>query len=433
MAQLQLWASQNPVLAMAGLIVLSAVVFVLARNVIARNLLHVAKRTANKLDDMIVRDLHLYRLAWLAPLILIYIFAYLFPAYQRYIEAISLFLILWVTTVTLISLLNTVNDVYENSKGFSGVSIQGYLDIAKILIVAVAVILSIAIITGESPLVLLTGLGAVTAVLLLVFHDTILSIIASIQIVVNELIKEGDWIEVPSYEADGDVVNISLHAIKVRNADMTYTVIPTYRIIEVPYKNYRGIKESGARRIQRSLLVDMISIKFCDEAMLDKFRKIDLIHNFLGNRIKAIEDYQTAHLEHYDSPLDGPQITNIEVFRAYIVAYLKNRQDIYQEGKPFLVRALSPRSGGLPIEVYAFAKTADWEVFESIQADIFDHLLAAANYFDLRVFQEPTGLDFSNVAHALMAGHTSTVSTPDMLPVTTGDNGSEPEARQFVN
>jgi miniconductance mechanosensitive channel len=427
MAQLQQWAIQNPILALISLILVCVAAFAFARGVIARNLLRVAKRTANKYDDYVVRDLHPYRLAWLAPLLVLYLFSSLFPAYQRYIAGVSLFLILWLVAATLVSLLNTVNDVYESSKGYSGVSIQGYLDIAKILIVAVAVILSIAIVTGQSPLVLLTGLGAITAVLLLVFHDTILSIIASIQIVVHELIREGDWIEVPSYEADGEVTNISLHAIKVRNADMTYTVIPTYRIVEVPYKNYRGVKESGARRIQRSMLIDMISIKFCDEEMLEKLRKIDLIHAALEARIKAIEEYRLAHREHYDSPLDGPQITNIEIFRTYVVAYLKNRADIHKEGKPFLVRALSPRSGGLPIEVYVFTRTTEWEVFEAIQADIFDHLLAAANYFDLRVFQEPTGLDFSNVARALMDSRQSPLAMPGIEMSGITPDGSESE------
>ena len=426
MADLRSWAIQNPALALGAFVILCAVVFFLTRNVIARGLLRLAKQTANKYDDIIVHNLHPYRLAWLAPLLLIYIFADYFPNYQIYIEDTALFLIVWLVAWTVISLLSAVNTIYESNKGYSGVSIQGYLDIAKILILGVAIILSIAVITGQSPLVLLTGLGAITAVLLIIFHDTILAVIASIQIVVNELIKEGDTIEVPSFGADGDVVNISLYAIKVRNADLTYTVIPTYRIVDTPYKNYRGVRESGARRIQRSLLVDMISIKFCDEEMLERLRKIDLIHSFLENKIQAIEAYREAHREHYNSPLDGPQITNIEVFRAYIVAYLRNRSDIHQEGKPFLVRALSPRSGGLPIEVYIFTRTTEWETFESIQAEIFDHLLAAANYFDLRVFQEPTGLDFSNVANALVEARQGVAALPEGTLYSVVGDGFQP-------
>jgi miniconductance mechanosensitive channel len=412
-AEFQTWVDQNNVLALIGLVLLSVLAFVFTRGVIARGLLNLAKATSNKQDDVVVKYLHPYRLAWLAPFAVLYALAGFFPVYENFIRVTSLFVILWLVAFTLISLLNAVNQIYETSKGYSGVSIQGYLDIAKILIVAVAVILSISVVTQQSPLVLLTGLGALTAVLLLVFHDTIMAIIASIQIVVHELIKEGDWIEVPSYEADGEVVNISLHAIKVRNADNTYTVIPTYRITEVAYKNWRGIKESGGRRIQRSLSVDMISIKFCDEEMLERLRKIDLIRDFLNTRIEGIDSYRRADPDKFDSPLDGPQITNIEVFRAYIEAYLKSRPDIHQTGMSFVVRALSPGANGLPIELYIYTKTTEWVEYEQIQADIFDHLVAAANYFDLRIFQQPTGLDFSTVARAIMNGR-GTAALPEV-------------------
>ena len=397
------WSTLNPGLAVSGVIILSVALYFFVRSTIARGLIYVAGRTESKYDDMVVRNLQPFRVTWLAPLLVIYACSFLFPDYQALIQKISMFFVTWLVALTLISLLNAVNEIYESSKNFNGVSIQGYLDIAKILFVLSAVILSVAIITGESPWVLITGLGALTAVLLLIFQNTILSLVASIQIVANDLIKEGDWIEVPSFEADGDVVNISLHTIKIRNFDMTYTVIPTYKIVDVAYRNWRGMKESGGRRIQRSLSVDMVSIKFCDPELLDRLSKIDLVHDFLEEKIEAIESYKKDHIAHYDSPLDGPQITNIEVFRTYITSYLRNRSDIHQKGLPFLVRVLSPNPTGLPIELYIFAKTTQWEVYEAIQAEIFDHLLAAAPNFDLRVFQEPTGLDFSNFAKAVKA------------------------------
>ena len=403
MAEFQLWVDQNPILALSGIIIAGVLLFVIARSVVARGLIYMAGRTTSKMDDIFVKHLKPFRVAWLAPLLVYYSLAYLLPQYQPVIEKASLFFILWVSAVTVNSLLNALNEIYESSKSFTGVSIQSYLDITKILVILVTAILSISLITDELPIVLLTGLGALTAVLLLIFQNTLLSLVASIQIVANDLIKEGDWIEVPSYEADGDVVNISLHTIKIRNFDMTYTVIPTYRIVEVAYKNWRGMKESGGRRIQRSLLVDMVSIKFCSEAMLEKLRRIDLIQDYLEERISSIRAYQQEHADHYDSPLDGPQITNIEVFREYIVRYLKNRPDIHSEGLPFLVRALSPRPNGLPIEVYIFTKTTEWEKYELVQAEIFDHLLAAASNFDLRVFQEPTGLDFATFAGSTTA------------------------------
>ena len=323
------------------------------------------------------------------------------PEYQEAARKIALLLILWLVVITISSLLNAVNEIYESRPGFNGMSVQSYFDIVKILILIVAIILSISLLSGESPLVLMTGLGALTAVLLLVFQGTILSLVASVQIVAQDLIKEGDWIEVPSYEADGDVVNISLHSIKIQNWDKTFTVIPTYKIVDVAYKNWRGMTESGGRRIRRSMLVDMTSIKFCDEGMLKRLAQIDLIQDYLGERIKAIDLYRRADPNEFDSALDGPQITNIEIFRSYIVAYLKNRTDIHLQGMPFLVRTLAPTATGLPVELYIFTKTTGWEEYEAIQAEIFDHLLAAAGHFGLRVFQEPTGLDFSNFARKI--------------------------------
>jgi len=379
----------------------SVSLFVVTRYGIARWLTSLAKHTSSQYDDILVRNLRPNRMAWLAPLIVIYTNAYLFPAYEALIEKISLFLILWLSVLTLTSTLNAVNEIYEARKNYNGVSIQSYLDITKILLVLVGLILSVTLLTGESPVVLLTGLGAITAVLLLIFQSTILSLVASIQIVANDLIKEGDWIEVPSYEADGDVVNINLHTIKIRNFDMTYSIIPNYNIVDVSYKNWRGMKESGGRRIKRSLSVDMISIKFCDAEMLARLRKVDLVAPWLNQKIESLEAYQREHSDHFDSPLDGPQITNIEIFRTYITEYLKSRPDIISDGMPFLVRVLEPNPTGLPIELYVFTRVTQWEGYEAIHAEIFEHLLGAAQVFDLRVFQEPTGLDFSTFAKAV--------------------------------
>lgn len=395
---IQLWVQQNPAIAVAAALVAAILLFLFARDVIARSLIHLAGRTATQIDDILVRHLRPFRIAWLAPLVAAYAFAYLLPAYEDPIRTLALFFILWVSVLTVHSLLNALNEIYESRPTFTGVSIQSYLDIVKILVVVVALILSVSLLSGESPLVLLTGLGALTAVLLLIFQNTILSLVASVQIVAHDLIKEGDWIEVPGFEADGDVVNISLHTIKVQNFDKTFTVIPTYKIVDTAYRNWRGMQESGGRRIQRSILVDMTSIAFCDEKTLKELRRIDLIQGYLDERIRSIQAYQQADPAEYDSPLDGPQITNTEVFRAYIEAYLRERDDIHQDGMPFLVRALAPTPMGLPIELYIFARTTEWEAYEAIQAEIFDHLLAAAGHFGLRVFQEPTGMDFAALA-----------------------------------
>jgi miniconductance mechanosensitive channel len=399
----QNWVIENPLMALGLLIILSTLLFFFTRNVIARGLVRLASRTTNKVDDIFIKHLRPTRLAWLAPLVVIYVFAYLLPAFEVSIRKVTLFLIILVSVLSINALLNAFNEIYESRPSFNGVSIQTYLDVLKIFIAIVAIILSISLFSGQSPLVLLTGLGALTAVLLLIFQNTLLSIVASVQIAANDLIKEGDWVEVPSYGADGDVKNISLHTIKIQNFDKTFTVIPTYKIVDVAYKNWRGMQQSGGRRIQRSILVDMNTIKFCDESMLERLSRIDLIQDYLAERIQSIAGYRLENNSHYDSSLDGPQITNTEVFRSYIVAYLRNRPDIHQEGMPFLVRALAPNPTGLPIELYIFTSTTQWEEYEAIQAEIFDHLLAAAGHFDLRVFQEPTGLDFAAFASGISA------------------------------
>lgn len=397
-ADIQEWILQNPLLAFGAVVLISLVIFFIARGIIARGLFYFAKRTETKYDDIIVKNLHPFRAAWLAPLITIYALAYLAPDYQFIIEKAALFLILWVSLITVNSLITAVNEIYESRPSFTGVSIQGYLDIVKILVILVGIILSITLITDESPMALLTGLGALTAVLLLIFRDTILSLVASIQITTLDLVKEGDWIEVPSYGADGDVLNMTLHTIKIQNWDKTISVIPTHKMTEVAYKNWRGMTESGGRRIKRSLYIDLASIKFCDQEMIDRFRKVDIICDYIDAKLVEIEDEIKSKGIELDSPLDGRQLTNVGTFRAYIDAYLSHNSDIHSEKMTFLVRQLAPGPTGLPLEIYVFTKTVDWIKYEGIQGDIFDHLLAAATYFDLRVFQQPTGKDFAAFA-----------------------------------
>ncbi len=389
------WIESNPYAAVGAAFLFLLLAFIVARAVLARGLTYFAERTKTQVDDILVKQLRPGRTALLAPLILIYIFAYLIPAYQTVIEIGSLFLILWLSALTINTLLDALNLVHESSSSFRGMSIQSYLDIVKIVVLMATIILSISLFTGESPIVLLTGLGALTAVLLLIFRDTILSFVTSIQISAQDLIKEGDWIEVPSFGADGDVIDMTLHTIKVQNWDKTISIIPTYKFSEVAYKNWRGMQESGGRRIKRSIYIDLGSIRFCNAAMIERFRKVDILRDYLDNRLAEIERENREKGIEMDSPLDGRQLTNLGTFRAYIEAYLHNHKDIHQEGLTFLVRQQAPGATGVPIEIYVFTKTTDWVRYEKIQSDIFDHLLASAPAFDLRVFQEPTGMDFA--------------------------------------
>ena len=391
---LQSWISANPTLALGAALGLFLLTFLLARLVFGRGLTAIANRTKNQYDDIIIKKLRPYRASLLAPFILLYLSAYLAPGWQTVLEKTSLFFILWIALVTFFGLFDALNQIYETRPTFNGVSIQGYLDIFKILLVVVGIIISISLFTGESPVLLLSGLGALTAILLLVFQDTIMSLIASVQISVQNLVREGDWLEVPSYDADGSVLNISLHTIKVQNWDKTITVIPTNKLVQVPYKNWRGMEESGGRRIMRSIPLDQNTVHFCTPEMIARYARIDLISDYVSERQASIEAYSREHGGN-DSPLDGPQVTNVEIFRAYVEAYIKGHKEIHTEGMDFIIRELAPSTTGLPIEIYVFTKTTRWAEYERIQAGVFDHLLAAAAFFDLRVFQQPTGSDFA--------------------------------------
>jgi miniconductance mechanosensitive channel len=397
-ALLQDWIAGNALLAAAASAAGSVLIFLIARGLLARGLMTLAAHTQNQYDDIIVKHLRPFRVAWLAPVVLIYAFAYLAPEASQILRDMALFIILWISAVTINALLSALNEIYESRSTFRGVSIQGYLDLVKILVLLTAVILSVSLFTDQSPVALLTGLGALTAVLLFVFQDTLLALVASVQIGAHGLIKEGDWIEVPSYNADGDVIDMNLHTIKVRNWDNTISIIPTSKINEAPYKNWRGMTESGGRRIKRAIHLDLASVRFCNQEMLDRFRKIDVLGAYLDQELEQLAQVNQAGPTDVDSPLDQHSLTNLGAFRVYIEAYLRSHSGIHQEEHTFLVRQLAPGPTGVPLEVYVFTKTTAWVEYETIQAEIFDHLLAAVPTFDLRVFQEPTGMDFAAFA-----------------------------------
>jgi miniconductance mechanosensitive channel len=397
-ALLQDWIAGNALLAAAASAAGSVLIFLIARGLLARGLMTLAAHTQNQYDDIIVKHLRPFRVAWLAPVVLIYAFAYLAPEASQILRDMALFIILWISAVTINALLSALNEIYESRSTFRGVSIQGYLDLVKILVLLTAVILSVSLFTDQSPVALLTGLGALTAVLLFVFQDTLLALVASVQIGAHGLIKEGDWIEVPSYNADGDVIDMNLHTIKVRNWDNTISIIPTSKINEAPYKNWRGMTESGGRRIKRAIHLDLASVRFCNQEMLDRFRKIDVLGAYLDQELEELAQVNQAGPTDVDSPLDQHSLTNLGAFRVYIEAYLRSHPGIHQEEHTFLVRQLAPGPTGVPLEVYVFTKTTAWVEYETIQAEIFDHLLAAVPTFDLRVFQEPTGMDFAAFA-----------------------------------
>lgn len=291
--------------------------------------------------------------------------------------------------------LELMNDIYQRRSDAANRPIKGYVQVGKMLVYGAAAVLIIAALMNRSPLLLLSGLGAMAAVLMLVFKDTILSLVASVQIGSNDMIRLGDWIEMPQLNADGDVIDIALHTVKVQNFDKTITTIPTHRLINESFRNWRGMSESGGRRIMRSLMIDQNSVHFLDEKGLADLSRFSLLRDYLRAKQEEVERWNAGHAG--EEVLDSRRLTNIGTFRAYVNAYLKARPDIADD-KTLLVRQLASSEHGLPLEIYAFASTTAWGDYEGIQADIFDHLIAIMPEFGLRLFQRPSGVDLSALA-----------------------------------
>ncbi len=278
--------------------------------------------------------------------------------------------------------------------------LQGYVDALKIVTYVLGTIFIISIFTGKSPWGILSILGGLTAVTMLVFKDSILGFVASIQLGASDLVRIGDWIEMPQYGADGDVISMSIHTVKVQNFDKTISTIPTYALVSSSFKNWRGMQESKGRRIKRPLYIDLHSIRFCDKELLARLSRIEILKDYIERKEQEIAEHNAIHLDEARTILNGRRQTNIGIFRAYISAYLKNNPNI-EQNMTFLVRQLPPTDHGLPIEIYVFSRDQVWANYEGIQADIFDHLLAAAPEFDLRVFQIPSGFDLRSLASGL--------------------------------
>ncbi|MGE6661755.1 mechanosensitive ion channel family protein [Pseudomonas sp. NPDC077408] len=290
------------------------------------------------------------------------------------------------------ALLDIINMMYQRRADAHVHPIKGYLQVVKIVLYAVATILIIATLIDRSPLILLSGLGAMAAVLMLIFQDTILSLVASVQITSNDLIRVGDWVEMPQLNADGDVIDIALHTVKVQNWDKTISNIPTKRFISDSFKNWRGMQESGGRRIKRSLFLDQQSVHFLSNDECERLHRFNLLDEYLTEKRREIDEWNAKLEERGKEPVNTRRITNIGSFRAYVERYLRSHGGIHQ-GMTLMVRQLSPTADGLPLEIYCFTNTVAWTQYEAIQSDIFDHLLAILPEFGLRVFQHPSGAD----------------------------------------
>ncbi len=282
--------------------------------------------------------------------------------------------------------------------------IKGYLQLGKITIYALGTVLVVAILVDRSPVILLSGIGAMAAVLMLIFQDTLLSMVASVQINSSGILRVGDWIEMPQLNADGAVIDIALHTVKVQNWDLTITTIPTKRLISDAFKNWRGMQESGGRRIKRALFLDQNSVRFLDAQAMRRLQEFSLLSDYLGDKQRELATWNARSAQNGHSALDSRKVSNLGTFRKYVEHYLRSHASIRKD-MTLMVRQLSPTAEGLPLEIYCFSNTVAWAEYENIQADIFDHLLAVIDQFELRVFQRPGGADMHPLRAISEAAH----------------------------
>jgi len=373
--------------------ILAALSHFIAKKFFLTGISFLVKKSKTKWDDALLQRKVFNRLSHFAPALVIFFTAYLFGPVEDIIQRLAMVYMFFAGVLAVNSFLNAVVDIYRTYDISRQRPIKGYVQVAQIIMFILLGIAAIATLMNRSPWLILSGFGAMTAVILLIFKDSILGLVASVQLSGNDMVRIGDWIEMPKYGADGDVMDITLTTVKVQNWDKTITTIPAYSMISDSFKNWRGMSESGGRRIKRAIYIDMNSIKFCTPEMIEHYKKYQLLTDYIETKKGEIEKYNKEHNIDTSELINGRNMTNVGTFRAYIVAYLKNHPKIHQ-AMTFLIRHLPPGEKGLPIEIYVFSNDQVWANYEAIQADIFDHILAVAPMFDLRVFQNPSGSDF---------------------------------------
>lgn len=376
-----------------GIVLLVIIADLVAKRVVLRGVVSLAGRTDTGWDDVLAERRVFHRLAHIAPALVVYALS---PSVlgdgtrtTALIQAGCLLYMIAVAVSVLDGGLNAVVDLVRATRFGERLPLTTFAQVAKLLLYGLAAIAGVSIVIGESPALLFSGLGAMTAVLMLIFKDPILGFVGGIQLSANQMVRQGDWIEMPKYGADGDVLEVALTTVKVQNFDKTITTVPTYALISESFKNWRGMAESEGRRIKRAIHIDLHSIAFCDDEMLARLSRVPYMADYLAAKQREIETWSRRSQGDEPRRTQHPRrLTNIGTFRAYAVAYLRDHPAIHQE-MTFLVRQLAPTQHGVPIEIYVFSKDQNWVNYEGIQSDIFDHLLAVLPQFDLRPYQIP--------------------------------------------
>ncbi|MFN3952299.1 MAG: mechanosensitive ion channel family protein [Thermaurantimonas sp.] len=383
------------------LLLITSVSFFISKKILLSYLHKVVSKTETQIDDILLEKKVFNGLANLIPAIIAY---YSLPIlFRNYVfmtqiveSAIKIYVVLLIVS-TVHRFLKSLEIIALGFDKYKDKPIKSYLQVANIINYIMGAVLLISIISGSDLNSIFLKLGALTAVLLLIFKDTILGLVASIQISANELLRVGDWVSLDKYGADGDVIEINLTTVKIRNWDKTITTIPTYAFISDSFKNWRGMQSAGVRRIKRSLFINMHSVKICTPEMIERYKKFQLISSYIDERLKQIEEYNQKHHIDTSNPINGRQMTNLGVFRQYALEYIKSKSSI-STTEPVLVRHLQPTENGLPFEIYCFTTHTALLEYEALQADLFDHFIAVVPFFDLELFQNPAGSDFRALA-----------------------------------
>jgi len=382
------------------LILLCFIANTIAKKIFVRIITVVVKRTNFVWDDVLLENKVFDRLAHLAPALVVQATAaFVFADFQDFIPFVIRMADAYMIAVALmvvISIFNTLDHYFKQTESLKDKPIDSYFQLARMVVYFVGGVLVVSRVFDKDPQGILTAMGALTAVSMLVFKDTILGFVASIQLSANDMVRVGDWVSMPKYGADGDVIKITLNTVKVQNWDKTISTIPTYSFISDSFKNWRGMAEAGGRRIKRSIVMKSGSVKFCTEEMVSRFKNYDLLNKYLSERVEEIESFNTTNQVDKNFLINGRHLTNIGVFRAYAEAYVKSL-DVIHPDLTLMVFQTEGNEFGVPIQVYCFTKTTEWGEYENIQSDIFDHLYAAAPEFGLEVFQHPSGGDFNKL------------------------------------
>lgn len=397
---LTFWAHTVMICSIVGVASLTNLI---VRRYILHSLSYFVRRTKNKWDDVLLDKQVFEHASHLAAALVLFLAADLYqnPLLINWIQRLALVYLTLTGARTVFAFIDSVGAIYASYEVSRSRPIKGYLQAMKVFLILMIVVLVVSLLTNRSPLILFSGLGAITAILLLVFRDPILGIVAGIQLAGNNMVREGDWIQVPGAGADGDVIDVSLTTVKVQNWDKTITSVPIYSLVSAAFTNWRGMFESGGRRIKRSLAIDMRTVCFAEDALLASLADVSLITEKVSNAREKIQQWRQVH-PLAPSSANQPRPTNIGLFRAYVSAYLREHNQVSDE-LTFIVRQLQPGPTGMPLEVYLFCKDQRWTFYEAVQADIFEHLLASLPLFDLCIFQNPTGHDVQGLAKVLLA------------------------------